>query len=624
MHEVKILTLAHLETIHNFHNSCHNISTLKLDSGLDEEEASVKTASVTLSPSLAVFASSTTPKTIDHCIMENCVRLCNQSMELCDLIVEKAKVRHNLILDYSRNVRLLQQLEEKIGAHPNNNASEEDLLRRKEKLATSTTAVISSTSEIDSIMTNYLEMKETILHHIDSGIIAAHKMMGQILLGSLNDMVDANLSDRLTKEGLLQFDDLENETGVLRHFEEQCNGLKDLILKVLEDGFKPVSSTTGGGHSASISSVSTFATSDSQYTTTAGFSAGEGGGKTFGGGGSSVSSFAYNGTNSTFGRPLSSFPSIPLFFKACVSFLDKNGLDSVGLFRVAGDNTEVNLIKSALNSFNHDVDTPSDLDLEETTLTKIMILNDKIRSNNHIINVPNIASLLKLWFRELPVSLIPEATYKEVISLSFSPETFWEKFAGSVLPKFPEPNQRNYLVLMAFLSKISTKSDANKMTPENLAIVFAPTILKPADDVDPMSAMKNVQPAIAAVKLMIIHFREIFSPAHVDWAFGILNIDDPSKINRENRLLYGREAEKEREKRATLEAEGFSKIVKPKPKKPMTSPPVQPQNDAGGAGNNDLVDLGIDSGSGLGSGSGSPAGFKPPLISQSSSTIGTK
>ena len=110
------------------------------------------------------------------------------------------------------------------------------------------------------------------------------------------------------------------------------------------------------------------------------------------------------------------------------------------------------------------------------------------------------------------------------------------------------------------------------MTAENLAICFAPTILRPAEegDIDPMQAMKNVQPAIAAVKMMIINFRSIFSANNVKWAHGLLNIEDPLKRDRENKLLYG--GRQDREKRCI-----FEKIEKVLPKRPtVNSPPVPP------------------------------------------------
>jgi len=316
--------------------------------------------------------------------------------------------------------------------------------------------VVNSTTELDAIMTTYLGMKECLLHHINCGLVGVHKMMGNILFSSLETTDDA-LAENLTKDGLTQFDDMENETGVLRHFDSQCNDMKDLILKVLEDGFKP------NMPKSSMASVSSYATSDTGDSPYFGGKSGAGSGGGGGGGG-----YFYNGTNSTFHRDLNSFgEGIPVMFKACVNFLDANALKTEGLFRVAGDNTEVNLLKAGLNAMNHDVDEGvKSLNLDEHTVKNILIVSDKISSNDQIWNIPNIASLLKLWLRELPVSLIPETCYKEIVSLSFGPDTFATKFAANVLPKFGVAHQRNLVALLAFLSKIAHVEENKMVTSE--------------------------------------------------------------------------------------------------------------------------------------------------------------
>jgi len=433
MGNVKTTIIAHLNTIHQFHNSCHNLAKATFDppqsqsqsqspnpnsyvnSNSDELLAEESLFSAQMNPApqyycdaLSRFASSSLPKTVDHCIMENCVRLSNQTMELCDIIVEKSKTRHNLVLDYSRNLRLLQQQEEKVSAAPDSPATE-DLLRRREKLANSTQAVLASNTELDCIMTTLLDAKDGVIHFIRSGLFAAHKMMGSVLINSLNESEsEEKLGAALCQDGLVQFDDLENETGSLRHYETQFNQLKELILKSLEGGFLPPSNASS---SASMSSVSTFATNDSAYTTNSRLPTA-----------ANNAFYMFNGTNSTFRRPLTTFKGVPLVLKGAIFKLDADALDCVGLFRVAGDSTEVKEMRSALNGFNHDIGENDSLD--ENTLTSLMLETDKFEN---YMNIPNIASLLKLFLRELPVSLIPEDVYLEVIKVSERSErAFWK------------------------------------------------------------------------------------------------------------------------------------------------------------------------------------------------------
>ena len=204
--------------------------------------------------------------------------------------------------------------------------------------------------------------------------------------------------------------------------------------------------------------------------------------------------------------------------------------------------------------------------------------------------------------------------------LSFAPETFAMKFASDVFFKFPESHQRCFVALLAFLYKISLQAETNKMTAENLAICFAPTILKPPEDCDPMTAMKNVQPAIKAITLLISGYRETFAE-FVDWSYGVLKIDDPRIVKRENKLLYGRAAEVEKEERASLEVNGFVKVVSKGPQKPVLDLDLDVDLDL-------PVPVPVPGGGGEEQGGGQggeqkkkEAISKPPMLSQTSSTL---
>ena len=47
--------------------------------------------------------------------------------------------------------------------------------------------------------------------------------------------------------------------------------------------------------------------------------------------------------------------------------------------------------------------------------------------------------------------------------------------------KLPKTNYNNVKYLIKFLSKLAEKSDINKMTPSNIAIVFGPNLLYSKD-----------------------------------------------------------------------------------------------------------------------------------------------
>ena len=54
--------------------------------------------------------------------------------------------------------------------------------------------------------------------------------------------------------------------------------------------------------------------------------------------------------------------------------------------------------------------------------------------------------------------------------------------AKSVLETVPEINLNLFKFLLKFLADVSSHGEVNMMTPDNLAICFAPNILRQADD----------------------------------------------------------------------------------------------------------------------------------------------
>ncbi|EDV27263.1 uncharacterized protein TRIADDRAFT_55023 [Trichoplax adhaerens] len=102
-----------------------------------------------------------------------------------------------------------------------------------------------------------------------------------------------------------------------------------------------------------------------------------------------------------FGCPLDSLcereqGSVPLFVQLCLSQIEKYGLDNEGLYRVGGNMALVNKIK-------YMVDQELKLDLEDD-LWK---------------DVPVLTSAIKLYFRELPESLLSKSLFDDfIIALS--------------------------------------------------------------------------------------------------------------------------------------------------------------------------------------------------------------
>lgn len=92
-----------------------------------------------------------------------------------------------------------------------------------------------------------------------------------------------------------------------------------------------------------------------------------------------------------------------------------------------------------------------------------------------------LTSLLKLFFRELPESLFTDAAYQKLVKgIGLADPEAKEKFLVNTLKAIPKCNYATVIFMFDHLIRIFKNKDKNKMTLENLATVFGPTMLHPA------------------------------------------------------------------------------------------------------------------------------------------------
>lgn len=126
-----------------------------------------------------------------------------------------------------------------------------------------------------------------------------------------------------------------------------------------------------------------------------------------------------------------------------------DGTKSEGIFRVPGDGDAVSELKLRIDRGYYTLDDVDD---------------------------PNIlASLMKLWLRELCDPLVPEEMYNDCITNSKDPEA-----CVQMVYRLPTINRRVVLFVISFL-QLFLKDEiqaVTKMTSANLALVMAPNLLR--------------------------------------------------------------------------------------------------------------------------------------------------
>ncbi|TRZ03264.1 hypothetical protein DNTS_006702 [Danionella cerebrum] len=153
---------------------------------------------------------------------------------------------------------------------------------------------------------------------------------------------------------------------------------------------------------------------------------------------------------------LNSGHDVPQVLKSCTEFIEKHGVVD-GMYRLSG-------IASNIQKLRHEFDSEQIPDL-----TKDVYIQD----------IHCVGSLCKLYFRELPNPLLTYQLY-EKFSEAVSAATDEERLIKihDVIQQLPPPHYRTLEFLMRHLSHLATFSYVTNMHTKNLAIVWAPNLLR--------------------------------------------------------------------------------------------------------------------------------------------------
>ncbi|KAI6779578.1 GTPase-activating protein BEM3 [Emericellopsis cladophorae] len=151
---------------------------------------------------------------------------------------------------------------------------------------------------------------------------------------------------------------------------------------------------------------------------------------------------------------------LPSVVYRCIQYLDaKDAVLEEGIFRLSGSNL---VIRQLHERFNVEGD--------------INLITDE-----QFYDIHAIASLLKLYLRELPTSILTSKLAPQFEQTNAIPDRAQKLGALRELAQMlPLPNATLLKYLLAFLIKIINNSDVNKMTARNVGIVFSPTLNVPA------------------------------------------------------------------------------------------------------------------------------------------------
>jgi RhoGAP domain len=168
--------------------------------------------------------------------------------------------------------------------------------------------------------------------------------------------------------------------------------------------------------------------------------------------------------------------ALPRFIEQIVNHVLLKGLDQEGIFRISGQKGEMEQMEADINAGR-----PLVIDRDTT-------------------NVHNLTGLLKKYLRDLPQPLCTPGLYERFLEVQrqFPQDEQKEACFEALKELFTELPKENFRMLEAIFRMtyhVQNSSEVNKMTANNLGVVFGPNILysKGGDDVASLTNAEDVK-----------------------------------------------------------------------------------------------------------------------------------
>ncbi|XP_026572267.1 rho GTPase-activating protein 30 [Pseudonaja textilis] len=191
----------------------------------------------------------------------------------------------------------------------------------------------------------------------------------------------------------------------------------------------------------------------------------------------------------------SSGHDIPQVLKICTEFVEQHGVKD-GIYRISGISSNIQKLRL---EFDNDC-------------------NPDLNKDVYLQDIHCVSSLCKAYFRELPNPLLTYQLYDkfaEAVAIQLE-ESRLEKIK-EVLKELPSPHHRTLEFLMKHLVRMASFSSQTNMHARNLAIVWAPNLLRSKDievsGFNGTAAFMEVRIQSIVVEFILNHVEQIFGNA---------------------------------------------------------------------------------------------------------------
>ncbi|XP_035738081.1 GTPase-activating protein CdGAPr-like isoform X1 [Vespa mandarinia] len=192
---------------------------------------------------------------------------------------------------------------------------------------------------------------------------------------------------------------------------------------------------------------------------------------------------------------LNSGQDVPTVLTCCAEFIENHGLVD-GIYRLSGVTSNIQRLRNAF-----DEDRVPALHSDES------ILQD----------IHSVASLLKMYFRELPNPLCTYQLYSTFVSaVQANSDAERLRRMRDAVRKLPPPHYRTLEYLMRHLVRVAARGSETGMTPRNVAIVWAPNLLRCKElEVGGVAALQGVGVQAVVTEFLVCYAELIFGDGPV-------------------------------------------------------------------------------------------------------------
>uniref|UniRef100_A0A7N8YE79 Myosin IXB n=1 Tax=Mastacembelus armatus TaxID=205130 RepID=A0A7N8YE79_9TELE len=170
---------------------------------------------------------------------------------------------------------------------------------------------------------------------------------------------------------------------------------------------------------------------------------------------------------------------VPIVLEMLLEHVEMHGLYTEGIYRKSGSANRMKELHQRLETDFH-----------------MVCLEDY--------HIHTVTGLVKQWLRELPEPLMTFTHYTDFLHAVELPDKQEQLHAiYKVVEELPTANFNTLERLIFHLVRVCKEEAHNRMSPNSLAIVFAPCILRCPDSADPLLSMKDVAKTTTCVEMLI-------------------------------------------------------------------------------------------------------------------------